>query len=114
MLRRNKRIHGREAIKHIIQDGGLVKLRFFVCRFLPNTLGFNRFAVAISKKLSKLATDRNHKRRQVYSALEELNRTRNAVPKDSYSDIVLLARSTAMNASFEELREDLHKFLQND
>lgn len=85
-------------------------MRFFVARSLPNEEAHNRYAIAISKKLDKRATARNRKRRQVYSAIQAWH-TRQGVQDGPASDIVLLARTPLMKASFEEISEEIHKLL---
>ena len=85
---------------------------FFAAVSLPNEVGFNRYAVVVSKKLAKSAATRNHKRRQFYETIRIWEQA-NPVSSAPSSDIVLLVRAAALTASFGDLQTALVTFLRH-
>jgi len=106
VIKRSKRIHGRENVATILKDGTSFSTPFFIVRRRENLLGTHRYAFVLSKKLEKSAVKRNKKRRQVYEILRILEKE-GLVPNTSSFDIVLLARKPVPTASFEEIDKAL-------
>lgn len=112
MLKRSKRIHGKTAIETIVKEGRRVSGPFFASVAVPSEAGFNRFAIVVSKKIEKSSVKRNRKRRQFYELIR-LWEQANEVSSSSGSDIVLLVRAPALNASFGELQAAVSSFLSH-
>ncbi len=110
MLRRSRRIHGRDAVSAALTKGESAKNGFFVIRKLKNNLDRNRYAIVISKKLEKSAVKRNKKRRQIYEIVRQLEK-KSIIDISSPSDIVLLARKPAAHASFDDLNKAVAEIL---
>lgn len=106
MIKRNKRIHGRENVSAILKDGTSASTPFFVLRKTENNLAENRYAFAISKKLEKSAVKRNKKRRQVYEIIRILEKQGLVANSPSF-DIVLLARRPVSTSSYGDLEREL-------
>ena len=69
MLNRKYRFHSRGGVKYVYQHGKTVRRAQMSLVFAENTRGFTRVAVVVSKKVAKLAVDRNRIRRRVYEAV---------------------------------------------
>ncbi len=114
MLRRNKRIQGRQRVAEIIQKPDFeTKSRLFVIKKKANKLPHDRFAVVVSKKIHKSAVKRNKVRRQVYESIRLLLQ-KNAeadVQEPTHSDMILLARTPVQNASFDDIFKAVQQLL---
>ena len=71
---------------------------FFKLRYLANHLSLSRFAVVVSTKISKKATQRNRLKRQVREIIR-LNQNR---VKSGY-DVVISASGRALGKDYQEL-----------
>jgi len=71
--------------------------------FVPNTRGFTRVAVVVSKKVEKTAVKRNRIRRRVYEALRK---NFDLVPKKMDYVFVVYSKEVG-KMSFSELKEML-------
>ncbi len=73
---------------------------------LKNDLNYNRLAIIIGLKVSKLAVVRNKIKRQVRAVVKE-----DFVSKDNSYDIVVIIMKDIVDKSFIEIRESLLKML---
>lgn len=105
MLRRSKRINS-SGVKLVLSKGANQKTPHFVFKRFKNELGWNRYAIVISKKVEKSAVKRNYKRRQIYHIFKELD-----VPSQSSFDIVLLAKKSLLTLSFQDLKDSIKQYL---
>lgn len=71
MINKTQRISTFRA-SWLLKKGAKFSNEFFSVKFLLNKKDFNRYSVVVSKKIFKLATDRNSLRRQLYEALRTL------------------------------------------
>ncbi|MBR3353167.1 ribonuclease P protein component [Candidatus Saccharibacteria bacterium] len=69
MLKKKYRFHSRGGVRYVYQHGKTVRRQQIALVFVPNTKGYTRFAVVVSKKVEKSAVGRNRIRRRVYEAL---------------------------------------------
>ena len=75
----------------------------FVLQVRPNQQGKTRIGFTVSKKISKLAVVRNRLRRQ----MREIARlSPNLQEKYPSHDLILIARSEALNRDFQQLTKD--------
>ncbi len=77
-------------------------------KYLKNELGHRRFAVIVSTKISKKATERNLLKRR----LRELLKVSSDKLPTSY-DFVLYTKKGIQNLSFQELKKEFEKLLAN-
>lgn len=82
--------------------------RHLVLQMKPNTLGNTRFGYTVSKKISKLATDRNRLRRQMRNIVRLHPQISNLYPSH---DFVLIARKSALDCTYQELAKDFDYLL---
>lgn len=110
MLKQSNRLHGAETVSQILKKGAFKKTSLFALRKLANEFGQNRYGIVLSTKLEKSAVKRNHKRRQVYSIISELEE-KGAVPSSPSYDNVILFRGAGLKLNFTELKEAIQKLL---
>ena len=71
MLSKKYRFHSRGGVRYVYQKGKTVRRPKMSLVFVPNSRGFTRIAVVVSKKVLKTAVGRNRIRRRVYEALRQ-------------------------------------------
>ena len=69
MLLQKYRFHSRGGVNYVYQKGKNIRMSNLVLFYAPNTRGYRRFAVVISKKIVKSAVGRNRIRRRLYEAI---------------------------------------------
>lgn len=69
MLSKKYRFHSRGGVRFVYQKGKTIRSAKMSLTVMPNSRGFTRFAVVVSKKVNKTAVGRNRIRRRVYEAL---------------------------------------------
>lgn len=106
MLKRSKRIHGRDTVACIVKGGERTPGRFFTIIRKSNDAECNHYAVVVGKKIEKSAAKRNRKRRQINEAIRLLEQAKE-LSSGPYSDIVVLVKHAGLTASFEELKNAL-------
>jgi len=82
----------------------------FVLQVCPNDLNKTRVGFTVSKKISKLAVVRNRLRRQMR---EIVRLSDNVVTKYPSHDLVLIARSEALNRDYHQLEKDFEYLLNH-
>ena len=75
----------------------------FVLQMRANDMGMTRVGFTVSKKISKSAVVRNRLRRQMREIVRLSVDLQNKYPSH---DIVLIARSDALNRSYDQLTKD--------
>ena len=108
MLKKKYRFHSRGGVRYVYQHGKTVRRQQIALVFAPNTKGYTRFAVVVSKKVEKSAVGRNRIRRRVYEALR-LNF--DTIPNKM--DYVFVVYSTeVMRMPFRELEEKIGELIE--
>lgn len=114
MLRRNRRISGRQRIQLVLKEGDRLKGRSIVMLKKENEKPLNCYGVVVSKKVHKSAVKRNQLRRQIYESIRLLEKD-GIVPSGPPSDIVLLARTSLLGKDFSEILSAVqHLFTQSN
>ena len=103
MLSKKYRFHSRGGVKWVYKHGKTVRTAKMSLIFAPNTRGFTRLSVVVSKKVIKPAVGRNRIRRRVYEALRV---NFEAIPKKTDYIFVVYAKEV-LNMPFKELEEML-------
>lgn len=108
MLSKKYRFHSRGGVKYVYQHGKTVRQQQFSLVFAPNTKGFTRFAVVVSKKVEKTAVGRNYLRRRIY---EVLRLNFDAIPKKM--DYVFVVYSNEIGKlPFDALQERIGNLIE--
>lgn len=71
MLKKRYRFHSRGGVKFVYQKGKTIRSPKMSLVYTSNSRGFTRVAVVVSKKVEKLAVDRNLVRRRVYEVIRK-------------------------------------------
>ena len=108
MLSKKYRFHSRGGVKYVYQHGKTVRRAQVSLVFIENTRGFTRVAVVVSKKVARLAVDRNRIRRRVYEAVR-LNF--DLVPKKMDYVFVIYSKKV-MDMPFAELEKMLGELVE--
>ncbi len=82
----------------------------FVLQVFPNQQGVTRAGFTVSKKISKSAVVRNRLRRQMR---EIVRLSPDLQTKYPFHDIVLIARSEALNRDYQQLTKDFAYLLDH-
>ena len=106
-LKRAARLRKSGDFRRIRQQGRSVSSRLLILAWSPNDTGRTRIGFVVSKRISKLAVERNHLKRLLSEA------ARGYLP-DTYSgvDIVISARNAASAATLQTLTSDIRILLQ--
>ncbi|MBU1446208.1 ribonuclease P protein component, partial [Patescibacteria group bacterium] len=86
-------------VQKILKRGTNKKVGMFDIRLLPNKKAYNRFAIVISRKFSKLAVTRNLKRRQIYESIRHAS----VDTTMQCFDIVLIPKKQILTCNYEEI-----------
>lgn len=79
---------------------------YFRLKYLANNLGLNRFAVVVTTKISKKATERNKIKRQI----REIIRSNQGQIKPGH-DVIISAQAKALNKDYQDLEKNLLSLL---
>jgi ribonuclease P protein component len=109
VLRQSRRISGRQRIQLVLKDGERLKGRSLSMLRLENPANEKHcYAVVVSKKVHKLAVQRNRLRRQIFESIRTLQKE-GVVPSGAPSDIVVLARKSLLNKDFTEIKTSMRQ-----
>jgi len=106
MLSKKYKLTKQDGIKSILEEGETRKTRYFVAKSLPDEK--SRFAVLISTKISKKATERNKLRRQIF---EIIRLNIDDILKKEPAKTVILPRTSALGLAYQEIQKELLKTL---
>lgn len=104
MLPRSKRLSV-SLFTNVLVNGKIVHSPLFIARILKigdSLTNESRFSAVVSKKISKIAVERNKLRRRIYSAVRHLGQK---VPPSF--QIVLLAKPPLQKSSVKDITLDL-------
>lgn len=92
----------------IIRNGKCIKGKSFIVHFKKNDLKYDRFGISVSKKIGN-AVIRNKFKRKIRAIIDNNKKDYNN-PKD----YIIILRRSATERSFQELDNELSKFLKNE
>lgn len=104
MLSKKYRFHSRGGVRYVYQKGKTIRTPSLSLVFAPNTRGYQRFAVVVSKKVLKSAVGRNRIRRRVYEAI------RHELPEfqQPMDCVFVVFNKSVANMPFLDLRRTIH------
>ena len=106
MLNKKYRITKKEDFTEINKKGKKIGSSHFIIKFTQNSLGYSRYGIIISTKISKKAVERNKIKRQ----LREIIRINYDTLPQGY-DIVIYTKKNICNVLFHELEKEILKSL---
>lgn len=108
MLNKKNRIKNRQVIEKLFKKGHLYKNRFFVFKYEEARENTSQFAVSVSKKILKKATQRNRLRRQMYEALRL---SIESLKKPIIALVIARPSTVSQKATFQEVQEAINTFI---
>jgi len=96
MFKKQHRLNASE-FKEVFNFGKTIKTPLFFVKIKENNKKFSRFAVVVSKKISKRAVERNYLKRKFYHALKEVY---SVFPKNDY---VFILNSEVKDIQYKDL-----------
>ena len=96
MFRKSSRLNTSD-FKEVFNFGKTLKTPLFLIKTKQNNLKNSRYAVVVSKKISKKATERNHIKRRFLNALQENKE------KFPVSDYVFILNSFVKDIQYKDL-----------
>ena len=109
MLSKKYRFHSRGGVRYVYKKGKTIRCPKMSLVFLPNSKGFTRVAVVVSKKVEKSAVGRNKIRRRIY---EIIRLNMEYLPKKT--DYIFVVFSKAIkDMPFSELEKLLGELVQS-
>lgn len=105
MISKTQRI-STSQIAWLIRKGAKLSNEFFSVKFQLNKKPNSRYSVVVSKKLLKLATDRNNLRRQLYEIV------RNLSGPDQPTDIMISLKPALLPLTFAQKQAQIASLLQ--
>lgn len=108
MLSQKYRFHSRGGVRYTLQKGKNIRTPLLSLIYRPNSRGYQRFGVVVSKKVLKSAVGRNRIRRRVYEAI------RAELPNfpHPYDCLFVIYNKSILRLPFSELRTLIHDLLQ--
>lgn len=108
MLSKKYRFHSRGGVQYTYKHGKTIRTPKISLIHNANDRGFQRFAVVVSKKISKTAVGRNFIRRRVYEAIRlELPKF-----KAKRDNIFVIYSKDIAKMDFQELRALISSLLE--
>ena len=108
MLSKSYRFHSRGGVRYVYQKGKTIRTPILSLVYTPNTRGYQRFGVVVSKKVLKSAVGRNRIRRRVYEAIR-LELPEFTTPQDC---LFVIFNKSISTMPFLELRRTIHELLE--
>ncbi|MCD6109881.1 ribonuclease P protein component [bacterium] len=113
MIAQKFRLH-RWRVQKLLKQPNSKKIGFFIVKYKPNRLLYNRWAIVISKKVEKRAVIRNLKRRQIYESIRLQTKAHLEDKVDFHFDLVLIPYKEIVSCNYEKIGQntrDILKFL---
>ena len=113
-LSRQQRITDADQYRAVFDNRLRIHGRFFSFHVMVNSLGVPRLGLAVSRKVSRKAVQRNRIKRQIkesfrHSCGQSVYPMQPSVTKSPAVDFVVVAKIAAANAQNKELRQELDR-----
>ena len=102
MLKKRFRLHTSE-FKEVFNFGKTLKNDLFLIKTKQNNLPYSRFAVVVSKKISKKAVERKYIKRRCMNAIKE------GVKSKVNSDYICILNAAIKDIQYKDLLNNLEK-----
>lgn len=102
MLAKDSRLKKNKEFDLVFKEGKTVYGKLLGLKARKNNLGFNRFGVLLSTKVSKLAVERNKYKRKIKTILRQEN------PKMNFGyDCVIIVLPVILGKNYQEIKDEL-------
>ena len=109
MLKKIYIVKKKEQFNDIIRTGKVIKNREFVLYYKENHLDFDRFGISVGTKLGN-AVFRNEYKRKIRAIIYQNKRNKQNNQKNK--DFIIILRSSAKNATYQELNSSYNELIQ--
>lgn len=110
MLSSKYRFHSRGGVRYVYAHGRTIRHSKISLVHCPNTRGFQRFAVVVSKKVDKRAVVRNRIRRRTYEAIRLYKKANNfRAPKDF---VFVIYTKDFMDCPFKDISKQISSLIR--
>ena len=100
-MKEKYRVKNKELFNDIIKNGNQTKTKYFYIYYKDNQLDYQRFGIAVGKKIGK-AVIRNKYKRIIRNILNENKKT-----FKNTRDYIIMIKKTGLDKSYLELKKDL-------
>lgn len=101
-------------VQKLLKQPKSKKIGFFIVKYLPNKVEYNRWSIVISKKVEKRAVIRNLNRRQIYEATRLIEKEQTHTDNQSHFDVALIPHKHIVTCNYQKIHQnvsDIFKFL---
>jgi ribonuclease P protein component len=109
MLEKQFRITKKKEFETILEKGKKNIDQLIITKTIKNNLGFNRFGIIVSTRISKKATDRNRVKRKIRNVLVKLKE--NLIGE---KDVVIIALPTIIKMDYRAIEQSVKRQLKNN
>ncbi len=109
-FRRHHRILEGKHFKSVFDNRFRLHSKYFSFHLLPNNHSFHRLGLAVSKKVSKKAVQRNRIKRQIRESFRNFQFIAKQQEKVVGFDFVVVAKATASRAENAILKQELDHY----
>lgn len=113
-MEKRLRLRSRADFARLRADGHVLQHRLLMLSYLPNEQGHNRYGMVVSRRIGK-AVVRNLIRRRLREILKHRDPSivySNPAPDKKGCDIVIIARTPIVNASYQAIDEAVGELLR--
>lgn len=107
MLKKQNRLKDKNNFDKVFKKGRSVFGELLGIKYFKNDLGFNRFGIIVSSKISKKAVERNRIKKQIKSILRSEEKSLN-----KGWDYVVITLPLIKNKNFKEIQSEIIKILK--
>lgn len=105
-MRKYETVKSKKDFDNIIHTGKFVKNKYFVIYYLDNNLSYNRYGIAVSKKLGH-AVLRNKIKRQTRDIIHN---SKNMFSKQQ--DYIIMIRKSCLDLQYEEMLNEFQNLIK--
>lgn len=106
-MKKDNRVLKNRDFSLIIKNGKKFHTSNLSFYYLKNNQNNFRIGISVSKKVSKLAVKRNKIKRQISALMS------NMYDKNIFLDIVIIVKHSCSNYLFEDLKNNIDKFIKH-
>lgn len=104
-MKKNNRLLKNSEFRNIIRSGNKIQGYNFSFYFLDNNIDDLKIGITISKKVSKLAVDRNLMKRRIVAIINELN-----IKNDIH--LVIIAKPSAIKLEYIDIKNEINNLFE--
>jgi ribonuclease P protein component len=96
-------------VQKVFKKGEDRKIGLFIIKYLPNKFKYHRWSIVLSRKFTKLAVERNKKRRQIFETIR--NNLANQPETKKHYDIVIIPYKQILTCNYQKILQNTNDIL---